>query len=196
MHFLMKLRADYEVVRANILNRGTLPEIDFILGELLREETRLTTQTTLEQKKDDVVFFTNKTKSKPSSRDFSHVQCYECKATGHTASHCKKRNFCVYYKKGGHIISECKVKPPRTFTSSPRTVQPRAYQASETQSSGPSSLDSEKNNVPTTVGVSDEVRQLVQSSVTSAISSAFSVIGLSGKVSFYRILSFHITAIQ
>ncbi|KAK2990489.1 hypothetical protein RJ640_004191 [Escallonia rubra] len=57
MQFLMKLRSDYEIVRANSLNRGTLPTMDVVLWELLREETRIATQATLERKTElDSVF--------------------------------------------------------------------------------------------------------------------------------------------
>jgi len=52
MQFLMKLHPDYEVARANNLNRDRMPDMDYILGELLREETHTVTQATLEGKRD------------------------------------------------------------------------------------------------------------------------------------------------
>lgn len=52
MQFLMKLRLDYEVFRANILNRGKTPDMDSILGELLREETHIFTPALLVEKKE------------------------------------------------------------------------------------------------------------------------------------------------
>ncbi|KAK3005401.1 hypothetical protein RJ639_016934 [Escallonia herrerae] len=43
MQFLMKLRPNYEIVWANIVNHGTLPSMYVVLGKLLREETRIPT---------------------------------------------------------------------------------------------------------------------------------------------------------
>lgn len=59
--FLMKLRSDY-VVRANILNHKTDPPMVSMLNELLREETRIVTQATLEDKKNESKF-ANRTKA-------------------------------------------------------------------------------------------------------------------------------------
>ncbi|KAG5568180.1 hypothetical protein H5410_064800 [Solanum commersonii] len=41
--FLMKLRPDFNPIKANILNRETLPNIDVVFGELIREETYINT---------------------------------------------------------------------------------------------------------------------------------------------------------
>ncbi|KAG5570839.1 hypothetical protein H5410_060605 [Solanum commersonii] len=41
VQFLMKLSPDFEPIRANILNRKTLPDINVVFGELIREETRI-----------------------------------------------------------------------------------------------------------------------------------------------------------
>ena len=67
--FLMKLHPDYEVARANNLNRDRMPGMDYILGELLREETRIVSQTTLEGGEKDVesVFFGHKSRSRTST---------------------------------------------------------------------------------------------------------------------------------
>lgn len=51
MQFFMKSHPDYEVVRANILNRENYPNMDSILSELLRRETRMITQVILEGQK-------------------------------------------------------------------------------------------------------------------------------------------------
>lgn len=52
---MIKLRPDFEVVCANILNRARLPSMDEILGKLLREETRIATQAALER--GDIEYF-------------------------------------------------------------------------------------------------------------------------------------------
>ena len=41
--FLMKLRAEYEITRAGLLNRNPVPTLDICHGELLQEEQRLAT---------------------------------------------------------------------------------------------------------------------------------------------------------
>ena len=48
--FLMKLRGEYEAIRSNLMNRDLVPLLDICVGELLREEQRLITQTIMEQK--------------------------------------------------------------------------------------------------------------------------------------------------
>ncbi|KAL5816485.1 hypothetical protein ACOSQ3_024863 [Xanthoceras sorbifolium] len=48
--FLMKLRGEFEGIRSNLMNRNPVPLLDICLGELLREEQRLTTQAVMEQK--------------------------------------------------------------------------------------------------------------------------------------------------
>ncbi|KAG6535678.1 hypothetical protein ZIOFF_000701 [Zingiber officinale] len=45
--FLMKLRSDFDVARAGLLNRNPVPSLDICLGELLHEEQRLATQAVL-----------------------------------------------------------------------------------------------------------------------------------------------------
>ncbi|KAK2966538.1 hypothetical protein RJ640_002998 [Escallonia rubra] len=214
MQFLIKLRPDYEIVRANILNRGTLPTMDAVFGEFLREDTRIATQATLERKTElDSVFIAKQIMGKWSAsqpKDLSKVQCFECKEFGHVVSHCKNKNSCVYCKQAGHIITECPEVPQKvgknfkqrtssyrgtTSNSSssdyfkPRTSNHRVYQAASVLSDG-SSIDAQpqsdrgfNSTVSPAPPISDEIRHLVQSSVSSAISSAFSAIGLSGKSS-------------
>lgn len=58
MQFLVKLRPQYEVVRANQLNRKTTPDMDSFLSEILIEETRIATQASPKSKKDiDSAYF-------------------------------------------------------------------------------------------------------------------------------------------
>ncbi|KAA8544611.1 hypothetical protein F0562_022619 [Nyssa sinensis] len=42
--FLMKLRSEFELVRAGLLNRTPVPSLDICLGDFLREEQQLSTQ--------------------------------------------------------------------------------------------------------------------------------------------------------
>ena len=46
--FLMKLRGKFEAIRSNLMNREPVPLLDICVGELLREEQRLLTQSVLE----------------------------------------------------------------------------------------------------------------------------------------------------
>nr|GLL41819.1 uncharacterized protein LOC112323614 [Ipomoea trifida] len=48
--FLMKLRGEFETIRSNLMNRQLVPLMNICVGELLREEQRLTTLAVLEQK--------------------------------------------------------------------------------------------------------------------------------------------------
>ncbi|CAL1380441.1 unnamed protein product [Linum trigynum] len=48
MHFLMRLRPEFEAVRASLLHRN-VATIDAVFGELVREETHMKSQTTLDQ---------------------------------------------------------------------------------------------------------------------------------------------------
>ena len=46
--FLMKLRGKFEAIRSNSMNREPVLLLDICVGELLREELRLLTQSVLE----------------------------------------------------------------------------------------------------------------------------------------------------
>jgi hypothetical protein len=46
--FLMKLRSDFESIRASLVNRDPVPTLETCFGELLREEQCLNTQNIIE----------------------------------------------------------------------------------------------------------------------------------------------------
>ncbi|MCD7465106.1 hypothetical protein HAX54_000567 [Datura stramonium] len=48
VQFLMKLRLDFKPIRAKILNRETLPNIDVVFGELIHEEILINTLETMD----------------------------------------------------------------------------------------------------------------------------------------------------
>ena len=87
--FLMKLRPEYEAVRASLVNRDPVPTLSACFGELLREEQRLTTQHTMEQAK--VVPVAYATYNKGKGHDMRKTQCYSCKRYGHIAPNCPKK---------------------------------------------------------------------------------------------------------
>jgi hypothetical protein len=48
----MKLRPEFESARAGLLNRDPVPSLDVCLGELLREEQRMATQSVIGESKE------------------------------------------------------------------------------------------------------------------------------------------------
>lgn len=86
------------------------------------------------------------------------VQCFECKGYGRL--NCKKKKFCNYCKRNGHIISEC--------TRRPRRKQGHALQAKTNLSFGstPPNLSPE------------QIKQMIQSSDATAIASALFAVGI------------------
>lgn len=135
------------------------------------------------------------------------MKCYKCKVFGHVASHCKKRNYCVYCKKSSHIVT--KFQDLQQKGNNWKKNNHQAYQAitanvSLIESNSNVKLDvaflneldvaslNATNNVGSTGGhaipIFDEIQQLVQNSMSLTISFAFSVIGLSSK-NFHKINS-------
>nr|GMC82763.1 Retrovirus-related Pol polyprotein from transposon TNT 1-94 [Ipomoea batatas] len=156
--FLMKLRGEFETIRSNLMNRQLVPSMNICVGELLREEQRLTTMAVLEQKAQNSapipVAYAAQRRSN-GGRDMTNVQCYSCKNFGHFANNCTKK-FCNYCKEAGHIIKECSIRPPKKHET--------AYNVSV----GPSSVSN--------AGQSTITPEMVQQMIVSAL-SAF---GLSG----------------
>lgn len=185
----MKLSPDYEVVRASILNRSILPAMDSILGELLREETQIITQVVIEAKGTLPTAFATQ-RSKP--KDQTKIQCFECKGYGHAASHCKKRNYYVYCRQTGHIVIECPTCPLRGKGSqAQRGSNHCAYHVTTSTTEG--GTEKKTNTTPDSAAtpckliegqsqpLTNEIQQLVQNSVNSAINLALSALGISSK---------------
>ncbi|KAJ6952420.1 hypothetical protein NC653_041530 [Populus alba x Populus x berolinensis] len=161
--FLMKLRPEYEPIRASLVNRDPVPSLDACFGELLREEQRLHTQTIMEQARvasaSVSVAYAASAYNKGKSRDMSKTQCYSCKKYGHIAPHCPHK-ICNYCKQLGHIIKECPIRPP------PRPN--KAYHAAVTAAGSSFSQTQPPANLLT--------REMVQEMIVSA----FSTLGLQG----------------
>ena len=104
-------------------------------------------------------------------RDMRVVQCFSCKAFGHIAQDCPKK-FCNYYKKQGHIISACPIRPKRkqstTYHASTATSSSAALHATSPVVPLP---------VPTTLA---NPTTLTPEMVQQMIFSAFTAFGLSG----------------
>ncbi|KAG5568567.1 hypothetical protein H5410_064416 [Solanum commersonii] len=134
VQFLMKLRPEFDPIRANILNRETLPNIDVVFGELISEETHIFWHSWILPAQ-----LTRLCINQSSLFQKSGPQCFECKEYDHIELHYKKRIIWNYCKKPGHIILECNQRP------NTRQIKQKAYQASVAYVSQaeitPSSLD-------------------------------------------------------
>lgn len=163
VQFLMKLRPEFEHLRASILNREKLPALEVVVSEVLREETRLRSQSSIENSLTmDTALAAYKSFSS-SGNSNKPVQCYHCKETGHIISHCKKRNYCNYCKKDGHIILECRKK------SGPgkRLTPHKAFQAM--------ARDAGTRETPSTKVLDrNDIYKMIQESLVAALPNAIS----------------------
>ncbi|KAG6481042.1 hypothetical protein ZIOFF_057634 [Zingiber officinale] len=108
--FLMKLRLEFEVVRAGLLNRNPVSSLDICLRELLCEEQRMTTQVVLGSTKEISEVVNVAYAAQGKNRGKGQMQCYSCKEFGYIARNCGKK-FCNYCKQNGHIIKQCPTRP-------------------------------------------------------------------------------------
>ncbi|KAF2283065.1 hypothetical protein GH714_043724 [Hevea brasiliensis] len=153
LQFLVKLRPEFENIRATIVNHG-ITDFDLVLGELLREETQVQTQANLDAKTNnvDTIFFASRSRPpmKKMIGENGTVQCRFCGEMWHTQSHCKKRNVCNYCKKKGHMILECHL-----------LQRNKHNQAALFTLNGPA-----KQEVPNTTSINltqDAIQQMIQS---------------------------------
>ncbi|GMY32324.1 hypothetical protein FCV25MIE_27566 [Fagus crenata] len=158
--FLMKLRPEFESIRASLVNRDPVPTLEACFGELLREEQRLNTQNLMEQSRiaSNTVSVAYAAHGKGKGRDMSTTQCYSCKKYGHIAPNCPLK-FCNYCKQPGHIIKECTIRPSRST---------KAYHAVVTDDSQPAA-----NAVSSAVVLQPPAPSLTREMVQEMIVSAF-----------------------
>ena len=157
--FLMKLKSEYESVRASLMNRDPVPSLDVCFGELLREEQRLHTQNTMEQAKVGPVAYAAYNRGRGT--EMKKTQCYSCKKYGHIAPYCPNK-VCSYCKQSGHIIKECPIRPPSRFTKNQYTV------------------NSTKVVTSTGFDASTSTTPLTKEMIQEMIVSAFTALGLQG----------------
>ncbi|CAN1172080.1 hypothetical protein LINPERHAP2_LOCUS29969 [Linum perenne] len=153
----MKLRQEFEGVRMHLINSNTT-DIDTILGDLVRHETRLSTQARLDGSLVDIRFVFAASQGRPqfmASRssgispttyfprsqsgysNSSEIRCRHCADLGHPVSLCKKMNFCNYCKRPGNIISECWTKQCKgSFNNNNRGYGSSSYSGSSYIGSG------------------------------------------------------------
>lgn len=161
----MKLCHDFEAARSNLMNHHHVPTLDTCLGELLHEEQRIFTQTTMEHW-DSVSAPVYVAQGRNKGRDMRAIQCYNCKGFGHISRDCPKK-YCNYCKKQGHHISVCPVQPEKKYTATYHT---------STSASSFTTLPTTSHVVPTPTSVPTLTPEMVQQMITSA----FSAFGLSG----------------
>ncbi|CAN0918191.1 Retrovirus-related Pol polyprotein from transposon RE1 [Linum grandiflorum] len=108
LQFLIKLRLEFESVRSQLISANTT-DVDTILGDLFRAETRLKTQANLDGNQVDggSVFavhrgsagrpqfnFQSFSNHSPAAQTHSssggEVRCHHCNEIGHFRNHCKK----------------------------------------------------------------------------------------------------------
>ncbi|CAN0827060.1 hypothetical protein LINGRAHAP2_LOCUS873 [Linum grandiflorum] len=93
----MKLRTEFEPIRASLLHRN-VTKIEDVLGELMREETRLKSQAKVDNLPLDSAFAVGRgASSRPQFQlsNTSSLTCHFCHEIGHIQPHCKKKNYCI-----------------------------------------------------------------------------------------------------
>ncbi|CAL1351945.1 unnamed protein product [Linum trigynum] len=118
MGFLMRLRPEFETVRSTLLNQADL-KFDGMLGVLIREETRMRTQAQLDVRPGagETIFAASQGSAYAADRlqfqrrtPVSELECHHCHERGHLKKHCRGWNFCVYCKRTGHIVLDCRTR--------------------------------------------------------------------------------------
>ncbi|XP_071921648.1 retrovirus-related Pol polyprotein from transposon RE1 isoform X2 [Coffea arabica] len=161
--FLMKLRSEFEVTRGGLLNRNPVPSLDVCLGELLREEQRLATQSVLSASGGTSEVVNVAYAAQGRNKGKGSMQCYSCKELGHIAHNCGKK-FCNYCKQNGHIIKDCPTRPEN-----------RRAQAFHVAVPDPTVIG------PTLTTTSTNQAVITPEMVQQMILTAFSALGLQGQ---------------
>ncbi|CAN1129053.1 hypothetical protein LINPERHAP2_LOCUS5009, partial [Linum perenne] len=192
LQFLMKLRPEFETVRSQAIANNTT-DIEDILGDLVRVETRLNTQAQLDGIGSSAngvansgnVFVTgrrpqfyshsgrnNTNRNTPASSN-NEMKCRHCHIVGHSVAHCRQRNVCNYCRNSGHIILEC----PILKNKSPRPGRP-VYTAQS------STVDSFSDSASVVSDSSSSIDSLVKAALSrympSAVQATFSAAGVLG----------------
>ncbi|CAL1404388.1 unnamed protein product [Linum trigynum] len=183
LHFLMRLRPEFERIRSSIIHRGEL-KMDGILGELIREETRLRTQARLDLRPGEgdsvlaAAAVPNASAYAVGRPQFqrrvpvSELQCHHCQEKGHLQKHCRRRNICVYCKKNNHIILDCRLFQKHHGKAPDSAPPPRpAYAIPQAEVVGSS---------VSAASIEQLVNAALQKALPTAISSAFATVQRTG----------------
>ncbi|CAL1400598.1 unnamed protein product [Linum trigynum] len=189
MQFLMKLRSDFEPIRASLIHRG-VTNLEEVVAELIREETRLKSQAQIDHGPSESAFAVgrsgNSTRPQFGQQSSGEVICHFCQESGHVQIHCKKRNYCNYCKKDGHIVLECptlgkrgKIRFPSNSSagagpSAPRSAAPpRGTKAAYVVTPSPATNGTSSHNNGGTSLTPEQIRKMVQEALSEALNSAF-----------------------
>ncbi|CAN1127645.1 hypothetical protein LINPERHAP2_LOCUS4171, partial [Linum perenne] len=196
LQFLMKFRPEYESVRSQLI-QANIVHMDKVLGDLFRAETRLKTQAHIDGSHVDggSVFAAHPGRSSSISQrtplgygsvynsssrpqfgvaSSCELKCRHCGEHGHVQSTCRKRKFCNYIKKPGHIISDC---CKCSFHNSNNVA------ASHMSFSSFNQQPSNSYTVSSTTNSSDInalVQQTIQQTLPTALNVAFATFGVTG----------------
>ncbi|CAL1399700.1 unnamed protein product [Linum trigynum] len=102
------------------------------------------------------------------------VECFHCKEKGHTKKYCRKRNFCVYCKKAGHIIPDCPALEGRNRETDGRGGGRNGGSSSSARPAYATSSAPVSENMVVSPAALEQM-------VNKAISSAFASLQMSGK---------------
>ncbi|CAN1300326.1 hypothetical protein LINPERPRIM_LOCUS24550, partial [Linum perenne] len=201
LQFLMKLRPEFETIRAHLIGTNNT-DMDSVMGELVRAETRLQTQAKIDGVASDncgSVFAATPgrnfnssgrppfTPHRPQIGQFTpsghltssgqgDIKCRHCGEIGHMVSVCRKRNYCNYCKRSGHIITECRTKQRRASYNSAgsSTYNPsRGSQFSGQSNSYMISQDDSASRVSSAVSISPtDIQRMMQDTINQAIPNA------------------------
>ncbi|CAN0840535.1 Retrovirus-related Pol polyprotein from transposon RE1 [Linum grandiflorum] len=173
MQFLMKLRPDFEGVRASLLHRN-VTSMETALAELIREET---SQSKLDLHSTDstvvgAAFAVHSSKPKFHRTSTGEIICHFCHEPGHILPHCKKRNTCNYCKKPCHLIGDCPILARRGRTKS-----------SGTSSQSGSAYATAAVPAASSGMTPEDVRRLIQEALEDALPSALTSAFSTGMIS-------------
>ncbi|CAL1404258.1 unnamed protein product [Linum trigynum] len=194
--FLMKLRPEFEAIRSTLLNREDL-KFDGVLGHLVREETRLRTQAQLDVRpgEGETVFAAAADHSQSIAAAVqrpqfqrrvpaTELECHHCHERGHLQKHCRRKNFCVYCKRNGHIVLDCRsaqraaARSASAGTSADRSAHAPADRPAYAVQAPLPAPPGPAVDVAT---VEQVVNSALQRSLPGAISSAFAALQATGK---------------
>ncbi|CAI0429968.1 unnamed protein product [Linum tenue] len=189
LQFLMKLHPRFEAVRSQLIKKDEL-KIDGLLGSLIREETRLRTQTQLDMRPGEgeavfaaitadsgagsgtsEVLAVNRPQFQQRRTPSTELKCNHCHVVGHLQKHCRQRNICNYCKAEGHIILECPVLKAKGKVPHPPRAGPQVNAIQLADSEG---------SLMTTEAVERLVNAAIQRSLPTAVNSAFSALQNTG----------------
>ena len=170
---MMNLRLEFEPVRAALMNQEISPDLDTCIQEVLREETHLLSHHFLPEESkalltplgptqaNETTFFTTRGQ-KP--------QCFECKKYEHVACECKRKLFCNYCKRNGHLISNCRRRPEK------KSEQSQKHGPTTLQAQNSNQLDKASSDAGSVILTIAQIQEMIN----SFMASAFTSMGISG----------------